>query len=529
MGTAIGLDFGTTNSVVTYWDKNGSLKVYKLNGSPLIPSVIYFKTREDYLIGNKALAMSGKNFGGLVSNFKTKLNEDNMPYEVTLEDGSNFKLSPKMAVKYYLNKLMGQVQEYLMKKRIGDASIDCAVITVPTKFNDKANQAIKTAAAAAMQLGVGQIKLVYEPTAAAVAEQTESESSATRLLIYDFGGGTFDVSLIQKDNGIFKQIKTDGDPKCGGNLLTNILAKNLLTWANEEYGTNFPWEFEDFDEDFHGISELKYRENLAAIIKEANEVKISLSDVAEGDDVTVTFPFWISSSESENYVVDVSRADFEDMISDEINHTVEITRRVVDSTEAKALGGIDKIIIAGGSGQIPMIRDVLRDKLGEFSINSSENISTLISRGAAILAKNIDSLEKVTEQKTAVQLGISSTEGLGYGIFQTIIEEDTKLPCHNTCEFRLLEDNQRKLKVSYYERDLKNYPSAERIDDDGITQVDELEIELPAGLKKANTIVKVTFAVQKDSSLEFIAEVLTGDGKTISAEKINVNKVSDLF
>lgn len=85
------------------------------------------------------------------------------------------------------------------------------------------------------------------------------------------------------------------------------------------------------------------------------------------------------------------------------------------------------------------------------------------------------------------------------------------------------------MKISYYERDLKNYPRAERIDDDGITQVDELEIELPAGLKKANTIVKVTFAVQKDSSLEFIAEVLTGDGKTISAEKINVNKVSDLF
>ena len=152
MGIAVGLDFGTTNSVVTYEDKNGKVKAFKLNGSPLIPSVIYFKTRDDYLIGNRALTMSGKNFAGMISGFKTKLNEDNMPYEVTLEDGSNFKITPKMAVKYYLNKLMSQVQEYLMKKKIGDAQIDRAVITVPTKFNDKANQAIKSAAAAAMQL-----------------------------------------------------------------------------------------------------------------------------------------------------------------------------------------------------------------------------------------------------------------------------------------------------------------------------------------------------------------------------------------
>ena len=529
MGIAVGLDFGTTNSVVTYEDKNGKVKAFKLNGSPLIPSVIYFKTRDDYLIGNRALAMSGKNFAGMISGFKTKLNEDNMPYEVTLEDGSNFKITPKMAVKYYLNKLMSQVQEYLMKKKIGDAQIDRAVITVPTKFNDKANQAIKTAAAAAMQLGTGQIKLVYEPTAAAVAEQTEDSPDATRLLIYDFGGGTFDVSLIQKDGGVFKQIKTDGDPKCGGNLLTGILAKNLLAWANDEFGTNLPWEFEDFDEDYHRISELQYRENIAAITKEANEAKIALSDVDEGDDVTVTFPFWVSSSASENYVVDVSRTDFENMIREKINHTVEITRRVIDSAEAIALGNIDKIIIAGGSGQIPMIRDVLRDKLGYFEINRSENVSTLISRGAAILAKNIDSLEKVTEQKTTVQLGISSTAGMGYGIFQTIIEEGLDLPCQNSCEFRLMEDNQRRLKISYYERDIKNYPQAVRIDDDGITQVDELEVELPEGLKKANTTVKVTFAVQKDSSLELAAEVFTDDGQTVSAEKIKVNKVSDLF
>ncbi len=524
MGVAIGLDFGTTNSVVTYEDKDGKLKSFKVNGSPLIPSVIFFKTREDYLIGQKALNRSGQNPAGAISGFKTKLNEDNMPYEVILSDGSKFKILPKVAVKYFLNKLMSEVQEYLLKKRIADAAIDRAVITVPTKFNDKANQAIKSAAAQAMNLSFKQIKLVYEPTAAAVAAHSDDEPDAKNLLIYDFGGGTFDVSLIQKDGKVFKQIKTDGDPKCGGDLLTGILAKNLLEGANDEYGTDFPWDFEDLDED--SLSELKYKENIAAIVKEANTAKIYLS---ENTDTDVTFPFWISESRSENYNVNVSRKDFERMIRKEINHTAEITRRVVDSDEAKAAGGIDKIIIAGGSGQIPMIRDVLRDKLGNFSINRSEEISTLISRGAAILAKNIESLENVTAQKTTVQLGISSTQGMGYGIFQTIIEAERDLPCENSCDFRLMEDNQRLLKISYYERDIKNYPRAERIDDAGITQVDELEVELPPGLKKSDTVIKITFAVQKDSSLELSAEVLRNDGSKISEEKLKVNKVSDLF
>ena len=526
MGIAIGLDFGTTNSVVTYIEPNKKPRTYKPGGSPLIPSVIYFKTRDDYVIGQKAVAMSAKNFAGAISGFKIKLNEDNTPYVLTLEDGLTFKIMPKIVVKYFLNKLLGDVQTYLLKRKDIDATIDRAVITVPTKFKDTANNAIKTAAASAMQLGVGQIKLVYEPTAAAIAAQQDDSDDAARLLIYDFGGGTFDVSLIQKDGGVFKQIITDGDPKCGGNLLTDILARNLLMWANEEYGTDFPLDIDDFDEDIHGISELNYRANLAAIVKEADRAKIELS---EETDTTVTFPFWTSDSVSENYIVEVSRKDFEHMIGQHINHTAKITQRVVDSAEAKAVGGIDKIIIAGGSGQIPVIRDVLKKHLGNLPINRSEDVSTLISRGAALLAKDIDTLEKVVSQKTSVQLGISSTEGMGFGIFQMIIDAGTALPCENSCNFRLMQDGQRRLKIFYYERDVKNFPHATRTDDDGITQVDALEVELPPDLKKADTVVKVTFSVQKDSSLEFSAQVFTGDGQAVGGNKIKVTKVSDTF
>ena len=526
MGIAIGLDFGTTNSVVTYVEPNKKPRTYKPGGSPLIPSVIYFKTRDDYVIGQKAVAMRAKNDDGAIDGFKTKLNEDDTPCVVKLEDGSTFKIFPRLVVKLFLNKLLGDVQEHLFKRKDIDPTIDRAVITVPTKFSDRANGAIKTAAASAMQLGVGQIKLVYEPTAAAIAAQQDDEDDASRLLIYDFGGGTFDVSLIQKDGGVFKQIITDGDPKCGGNLLTDILAQYLLTGANDEYGTNFPWDKDDFDEDVHGISEEQYSANRAAILREADYAKIALSD---DSDIDVTFPFWTSDTDSENYIVNVSRKEFERLIGERIDHTAKITQRVVDSAEAKSVGGIDKIIIAGGSGQIPMIRDVLAERLGNVPINRSEDVSTLISRGAALLAKDIETLDKVVSQKTTVELGISSTEGVGFGIFQPIIDAGVTLPCENSCNFKLMEDGQRRLKIFYYERDVKNFPNATRIDDDGITQVDALEVELPAGLRKSDTVVKVTFAVQKDSSLELSAQVLSSDGQVSGGDILKLSKGSDAF
>ena len=170
--------------------------------------------------------------------------------------------------------------------------IDRAVITVPAKFKNTAVNAIKTAAASAMNLKVNQIKLVYEPTAAAVAALADDDSDAERLLIYDFGGGTFDVSLIQKQNGIYKQIDTGGDPNCGGDLLTDILAKELLKWANDEYGTDFPFDELDFDEKLHGIDEQFYKLNLVAVKRDAHTVKERLS---ENEQETATFRFFIKN------------------------------------------------------------------------------------------------------------------------------------------------------------------------------------------------------------------------------------------
>lgn len=528
MGTAVGLDFGTTNTVVTYIDNKGKARTFKQNGSPLVPSVLYFKSKSDYVIGVEAVSLSEKNFRAKVSSFKIQLNEnDKKPYELKLDDGTDFKIMPKAAVKIFLNKLMRTVQENLIK-RFGaeDGIIDRAVITVPTKFKDPAYNAIKTAAASAMNLNPSKIKLIYEPTAAAVAAQKDDDTDSENFLIYDFGGGTFDVSLLRKENNVFHQIDTDGDPDCGGDNLTEILAEQLLEWANEEYGTNFPYDADDFDEEFHKIEEIKYKENLAAIRKAAESAKILLSEMLE---YTVTFQFWVSNTQNKNYIVDVSRIDFENMIREKIDSTAEKMRRVVDGERAKNAGGIDKIVLAGGSSQIPLIVEILKDKLGDFDIDFSDDVSTLISRGAAMLAQNIESVENVTAQKTTVQYGVSVTEGMQHGIFKTIIDEGLNLPCSGSSDFKLMEDNQRHLKIPYFERDIKNFPSAKKISDDGITQADILNIELPPNLKKDSTVVRIKFEVHKDFNLEFSAQVLTNGGEVVGEEKIQVHKDSNLF
>lgn len=525
MGIAIGLDFGTTNSVAAYADDTGRIKIFRQNGAPLIPSVIYFKTKDDYIIGQAALALGERNSGGRVSGFKVKLNNPEHKFdEIIFEGGETFRLNPKTAVKLFLNRLIGQLQEYLIKKFGADEGIiNRAVITVPAKFSSPANQAIKAAAASAMNLSIDQIKLVYEPTAAAVAADNSED---TKFLIYDFGGGTFDVSLIQKFRGAFNQIITDGDPNCGGDLLTAILAQYLLHLANREFKTNQPWDELDFDEKFHGVDESEYRKNLSAILKEAARIKISLS---EETGVTATFPFYTAKNQSREFVTEISRADLESLIRENINRTAEITARVVESEAAKKIGGVDKIILAGGSSQIPMIREVLKNKFGGMKIVYSEEVSTLIARGAAILAQNISSPEILTSHVTAVQIGVASTDGLQYNTFQTIIPADTKIPCENSCDFKLLEDGQRHLEIAYYERDIKNFPKARRIDDDGVKLVDVLQIDLPAGLKKADTTVKIIFSVSSDLSLDLAAKILLRDGNVLGEGALKVQKASDLF
>ena len=523
MGQAIGIDFGTTNTVVSYKNKRGNLRPLNYNGNILIPSVIYFKTKDNYLIGHSAKNNLATNPAACVESFKSKLGEKGYVDKVTATNGDKFNLAPRRAVKLFLGKIINDVEQILFKEFGTDEGvIDRVVITVPAKFNPTEIEAIKKAAGDALNL---KVRAVFEPTAAAVAAMEEDGEEVNKVLIYDLGGGTFDVSLIQRDSerNKFKHVlPADGDKNLGGNLFTEMLAEKLLTWANEEYGTEFKMDY--FDEEDYGITETEHKKNLIAIRREANRIKEELSDTEEED---AAFDFWTSAGNSERISFPVTRKEFEKLIKKKVMETVKKTYETVHSPEAEAIDEIDKIILAGGSSKIPLIKDLLTEKLDR-EVECSDEVSTLISRGAAILAQNIDKLDDI-EQVTSFQIGVAATEGLNFGKFQMIIPENVQLPYSNSRDFKLAQDGQRGLDISYYEYDVKKFPKAKRTSEEGFQEIDVLHIDLPEGLKKDNTTVRVTFDVKKDGSLNLSAEILDNNGNKIDSGELHVDKESDLL
>lgn len=525
MGKEIGIDFGTTNTVVTYVDKKNNLRQLRYNRKEtIIPTVIYFKSKSDYVIGRdaKKLLELNKNRAG-VSNFKVSIGDTSKRYEIEADNGDTFKLKPKDVAKYYFNKIMEGIQGQLLKEFGAEGYLDRAVITVPAKFNSTEKELIRKAA---REAGFEKIAIAAEPTAAAIAYEDYQGilGHDEAILVYDFGGGTFDVSIIYKEKEVFREIATNGDKTLGGNKITRYLAEVILDQFNDEYGLELPLDEEEFDEDYHGMDLISYRKNIFEIWRVANEIKESLSEEldAEGN---------LNLYEKDNkpviFTVEITRKDFEKYIKNDIADSVKITLDTIREAEAGGLRKLDQIVLAGGSSNIPLIKTMLADSLKE-EVLFSDDVSTLISRGAAVLAQKIKDTDSITQQKTNVQLGVAAVVDGVHGKFEVIIPENVTLPYTKTRTFFLSRDGLRTLQITYYERDIKRYPHAERITDEGITGIDTIVIDLPEGLKKDNTRVEVTFGAQEDGSLDIAVEV-TGENQTkIADEQMRVSKESDL-
>lgn len=536
MGQAIGIDFGTTNTVVSYMNRAGNFKQLEYNGSPIIPSVIYFKSKSDYVIGMRA-----KNFRitapkSCVENFKSHLGDKKFSYKVTAANGETFEINPRKATNLFLNKVVEGVRDKLFKDfpTTEEGRIDRAVITVPAKFNPKEIEIIKSAAGNALNIEKENIRLVYEPTAAAFAAQKDEGSSVNKVLIYDLGGGTFDVSLIRRDNerNKFVPVTTaDGNKHLGGNLLTDLIAKKIMQWTNEELedsDSEFTLSEKDYDEEEFPVTKNEYIQNIANVRITAEQIKEKLSETEEED---AEFNFWISKNESRLISIPVTRKEVEKIIKKEIAETVDITCNTIFSPDAKAIGEIDRIVLAGGSSKIPLIREMLADKLQRDDIDCAPEVYSLISRGAAILAQNITLQEDdEVEQVTNFQIGIAATSGMLFGKFEKIIPENEKLPYTATKDFNLSYDGQTQLDISYYEYDVKKYPNSKTINDDGFQEIDVLHVELPENLKKNNTIVRVEFKANTDGCLDITAQIFDTNGNKIKDDDVlKVNKESDLI
>ena len=523
MSTSIGIDLGTTTTIVTYRNKRGRLRQLRYGGETLIPSVIYFRSPDEWIIGKAAKTQMQIHPEAGIESFKRRIGDYGNRYDVTSENGDQFRISGRQAAEKFLATLVKYFDDKVIEAANDmDATIEHAVITVPAKFSTVEKEATKRAARNAQ---LSSVQTVIEPTAAAVAAfggQEEAMHDGMALLVYDFGGGTFDVSVIQRERGMFQEIATNGDKHLGGNDLTDRIVQFLIERVNDEYGTPLVMDPEELDEDEMPLD--VYQRNMYAIRTVANDMKEALSDE---DEVTREIGLLING-QPEQYEAHLTRQRLEGFIKNDINRTVDITLQTIEEAKENGVADINQVVLAGGSSSIPMIQRVLKERLEPRHVLSGEAASYLISPGARLLAEKADEIANLTSTITNTRLGVAVWEDIPRQ-FAPIIRENQKLPCSGTHRFRLGEDGQRQFKVYVAEHDVKNYPEAVRVGETGIEQIDVITIdELPPGLKKNETEIEVTFTEQMDGNLDIHVQLLGADGKPIRSEVHHINKESDV-
>lgn len=399
-------------------------------------------------------------------------------------------------------------------KSIG--SVSKAVICVPANFTPIQIEATKKAG---LNAGFKEVKIEKEPIAAAIAYGiNESSADKNTILVYDFGGGTFDVSIIECENKSFKVVHYDGDPNLGGEDLTQEFVSDIYNYLEDEF------ELSMFDLEESELSKEEFTFNKKAIHTACENAKIELSD-----STSTSIIFEINTKEGKKQVnKSINRSEFEKIIRDQIN----TTKKILDATLIGAslkVSDIGTIILAGGTSSIPSISEFLEQYFGKKPV-SNRNLATLITEGAIIVANDIwgndDGIGKKINifDKTVEDFGVSiKREGIYGQAFDTLIPFDTPLPCTHKKEYLLVKDYQTKLEINLYTRN-KNYQNASRTDNEGITNIGKVLISDLPPLQKHECAVDVEFKLTKEYILEVEVAVKDNDGNIIKNNTIRVDK-----
>lgn len=521
MGQTIGIDFGTTNTVVSYKDKKGRIVCLRdKDSSKSIPTALYFKTEDEFVIGKEALSLAAANNVEPIVSFKSRLNEQNERYSTKAMDGSRIRVTPKKATGYFIAQIIKNVQDKIMKS-FGPAEgfIEKAVITVPAKFSPSAKESIKDAA---IEAGLNNVELIFEPTAAAAYQTIEDDKDECTILVYDFGGGTFDISIMKAtkvDSHIkYEQIYTNGDKELGGNNVTLAIADDILQKVNDKFDLDM-----EFDEDAKGLYRIMkedvydgdlpydmYRDNLRGIIDCAENVKI---EYESNDD----FLNIRTEDGLEPYIYEFTVDDIEKIISPLVKRSIDITKDSLKYAEDNNIA-IDRIVLAGGSSNIPLVQKEL-EKYITLDDDTLGEVTELISKGAVVLNEN--KLNEISNITSCV-FGTVAQDGPIPDKFIPLVPINTALPTKVEKIFYLNSDNQEKLEVKLYEHDIQIYPKANRAMSEGIDVAKYSVINLPSGLKRENTEIKLTFIFEKDGSLNIDVDVYS-DSELVYSDKVSAS------
>ena len=404
MSKVIGIDLVTTNSVVSVIEGGEPTVITNQEGSRLTPSVVGFSKNGERLVGQLAKRQAVSNPDRTISSIKRQMGTK---YKVGI-DGKDY--SPEEISAMILQKLKGDAETYLGEK------ITQAVITVPAYFSDSQRQATKDAGKIA---GLEVLRIINEPTAAALAYGIDKGEDHT-VLVYDLGGGTFDVSILEMGDGVFEVKATNGDTHLGG----DDFDKKIMDWMVDEF------------KKAEGIDLSKDKMAMQRLREAAEKAKIELSGVMT---TNINLPFITAGSDGPKHLdMDLSRAKFEEMTADLVERTMGPTRQAMKDANMTA-NDINKILLVGGSSRIPAVQEAIKKIIGKeptHGINPDECVAIGAAIQAGVLAGDVKDV--LLLDVTPLSLGI---ETLG-GVFTKIIERNTTIPTNRKQVFSTAADNQ---------------------------------------------------------------------------------------
>lgn len=478
MSKIIGIDLGTTNSCVSVIEGGEAVVIANAEGARTTPSVVAFSKDGERMVGNVAKRQAITNPDRTISSIKRHMGSD---YKVTI-DGKSY--TPQEISAIILQKLKADAESYLGEK------VTEAVITVPAYFTDAQRQATKDAGKIA---GLEVKRIINEPTAAALAFGIDKEDDQ-KIMVYDLGGGTFDVSILDIDDGVFEVLSTNGDTHLGGDDFDQAIINYLLDEFKKTEGV-------DLSTDKMAMQRLK---------EAAEKSKIELSTTTTSN---INLPFITADATGPKHMdITLTKAKFDELTADLVARTLTCIRNAMNDAGLNA-SQIDEVLLVGGSSRIPAVQEAVKKEMGKEpnkGINPDECVAVGAARQAGVLGGEETGV--LLLDVTPLSLGI---ETMG-GVFTKLIERNTTIPTNKSQIFSTAADGQTSVEVHVLqgEREMAQYnKTLGRFNLTGIAPA-------PRGVPQ----IEVTFDIDANG----IVNVSAKDLGTGNEQKITITASSNL-